>query len=394
MADAAVQKEKAGSFGADISAGDKSDTSKKGKKRAPPPKVGNSKSTDGAAISGLGLGSPEGPRLSGAVSTVKAGDPPGHSMGDIVKMLNVIQQNQSKQDEKIDKMGERVDEVYNSYGYSYAYDYDDYGESYEEQYDESVDEDSGEPAAKRQHSVTDEVSLDFNNKFVNAGKKLQIKESLDNCVDDHLAKLVNDWFQEGIEEDGYNDLVKKLTRPKNATALVVVKTNQMVWDFLSPMIRTGDKKLQNVQASIVKGAISLAKMANVMGQSENPEMSELLSTVMESLALFGHANRQLCMFRREAMKPDMKGEYSHLCSHNLKFTDYLFGDDVPKTVKDISDCSKISNRLGMRGSFRGRPAFRGRGRGRFQRGNRGGSQFAYGSKNFQKRSWTQSRAGK
>ena len=34
----------------------------------------------------------------------------------------------------------------------------------------------------------------------------------------------------------------------------------------------------------------------------------------------------------------------------------------------------------MRGSFRGRPAFRGRGRGRFQRGNRGGSQFAYGSK--------------
>ena len=181
MADAAVQKEKAGSFGADISAGDKSDMSKKGKKRAPPPKVSN-KSTDGAAISGLGLGSPEGPRLSGAVSTVKAGDPPGHSMGDIVKMLNVIQQNQSKQDEKIDKMGERVDEVYNSYSYSYAYDYDDYGESYEEQYDESVDEDSGEPAAKRQHSVTDEVSLDFNNKFVNAGKKLQIKESLDNCV--------------------------------------------------------------------------------------------------------------------------------------------------------------------------------------------------------------------
>ena len=123
--------------------------------------------------------------------------------------------------------------------------------------------------------------------------------------------------------------MKKLTRPKNATALVVVKTNQMVWDFLSPMIRTGDKKLQNVQASIVKGAISLTKMANVMGQSENPKMSELLSTVMESLALFGHANRQLCMFRREAMKPDMKGEYSHLCSHNLKFTDYLFGDDVP-----------------------------------------------------------------
>lgn len=110
---------------------------------------------------------------------------------------------------------------------------------------------------------------------------------------------------------------------------------------------------------------------------------------MESLALLGHANRQLCMLRRESMKPDMKGEYTHLCSHNLKYTDYLFGDDVPKTVKDITESSKISNKIGLgfRGGFRGRST-----RGRFVRGAARGrgpysSSSAYSSdaKNYQRR---------
>lgn len=107
----------------------------------------------------------------------------------------------------------------------------------------------------------------------------------------------------------------------------------------------------------------------LLGKCDNPEILDLLGNATESLALLGHANRQLCMLRRESMKPDMKGEYTHLCSHNLKYTDYLFGDDVPKTVKDITDCSKISNKIGIgyREGFRGRST-RGRARGRFVRG--------------------------
>lgn len=70
---------------------------------------------------------------------------------------------------------------------------------------------------------------------------------------------------------------------------------------------------------------------------------------MKSLALLGHANGQLCMLRRQSIKPDIKGEYIHLCSHNLKYmyVVYLLGGDVPKTVKAITDCSKISNKIGL-----------------------------------------------
>jgi hypothetical protein len=66
---------------------------------------------------------------------------------------------------------------------------------------------------------------------------------------------------------------------------------------------------------------------------------------MEALALLCQSNYQINMLRRELMKTNMKGEYSHLCSYIVKYTSYLSWDDVPKTVKEIGDCSRISNKL-------------------------------------------------
>ncbi|KAK3100116.1 hypothetical protein FSP39_015017 [Pinctada imbricata] len=412
MADAAVQREKS-AFGTEISANDPKlpDSKGKGKKRAPA-KTGQ-KSSDGVAIPESPWSVPSTSRDQGTsrpvASTSNAAStssPRAHAatsshdqMSEIVKMLNVIQQNQNKQDEKIDNMNKRVDEVYNSL--DDFYEYDDSVQGYDDTCT-NTDDSSDVPAAKQprideNRNVCDVTEAGTSNKFADAGKKLQVKEVIDEDVDSHLAKLINDWFHEGMEEDSYNDVTKKLTRPNNVSALKVVKTNQMVWDFLSPNSRTNDKKLQNVQQALIKGATGLTKLADVIGKSDNEEMSELLTPALESLAMFGHANRLICMFRREAMKPDMKGEYSHLCSHNLKFTDYLFGDDVPKTVKDISDCSKISNRVGIKNSFRGRPSYRGRGRGRFPRSSRGAlqqSSSTYGAKNWHKRSWTQTKPSK
>ena len=319
----------------------------------------------------------------------------------ILKILQTIQTNQKSQDDKIAKMNSKVDELYN-----YGYEYSEYDESEVDNasvcqgnddenanvtVDEFADGNNNEPPCKKQ-KVTP-----TNNKFANAGKKLHVKEVCDDSVDEELAKLVNDWFREGMEEGGHTDLIKTLNRPANATSLVTVLTNQMVWDFLSPSTRTNDKKMQNVQTSLIKGSIALTKLTQKMGKLDAPEVLDLIGNAMEALALLGHANRQLCMFRREAMKPDMKGEYSHLCSHNLQFTDFLFGDDVPKTVKDITDCSRISNRVGLNsgrgGGYRGRFSTRGRGRGRYMRGHgasRGRGGYGYGdSKNYSRRGQSQ-----
>ncbi|ESP03479.1 hypothetical protein LOTGIDRAFT_171416 [Lottia gigantea] len=176
--------------------------------------------------------------------------------------------------------------------------------------------------------------------FAQAEKKLKLKDLCDVQINQDLASLINNWFRDGVDDDRYNELI-------NCESLVTAKTNQLVWDFLSQYTRTMDKRIQNAQTSIIKGAVSLSKITDTLGSGQSMDVNHVLKQAMESLALFGHANKQLCFIRRDMMKPDMRGEYLHLCSH----TDILFGDDVSKTVKDISDCSRISNKIG---AFQGR----------------------------------------
>lgn len=106
----------------------------------------------------------------------------------------------------------------------------------------------------------------------------------------------------------------------------------------------------------------------------------------DSLALLGHANRQMNMTRRDLIKPELRYEYLHLCAQSVPYTAWLFGDDISKTAKEIEDCSKIGHKLqysNRGGTFRGRMRDRLRGRRPRGRGNYSNSAYnpSYGYSN-------------
>ena len=45
------------------------------------------------------------------------------------------------------------------------------------------------------------------------------------------------------------------------------------------------------------------------------------------------------------MKPEIGKHYASLCSLQIPFTDYLFGDDLQNQLKDIGDVNKIGLKL-------------------------------------------------
>ena len=49
--------------------------------------------------------------------------------------------------------------------------------------------------------------------------------------------------------------------------------------------------------------------------------------------------------RREALKPQISKDYAHLCAQKVNFTDSVFGDDVTKQSKDITDDNKVTHKL-------------------------------------------------
>ena len=316
---------------------------------------------------------------------------------EILSILKTMQDSIIKQGEKVDSLNSRMGQMENTSYDDYGYNLDSYDPCYEEgeiTETRGIEQECRLSAAKR---PGDEMS-----RFDSMTKKFRSMEHVDTEVDTTLAENVNELFHKGIDEDRYEELVKdeNNARPENCEGLSVVKTNRLIWDAVSHNSRLNDKKLQNIELSVIKAATILTKTVNNMASIEKD--CDLITPMIDGcnnvLALLGHTNRQINLARKDFLKPDLKYEYAHLCNHSVPYTTELFGDDVGKQARDIEDTNKLGTRL-QKGGFvdnRGRPGFRGRqrsrGRGFPSRGRPYNATSSYGqvapgypAKNYQRR---------
>ncbi|PFX17002.1 hypothetical protein AWC38_SpisGene18697 [Stylophora pistillata] len=121
----------------------------------------------------------------------------------------------------------------------------------------------------------------------------------------------------------------------------------------NPLITKLTKTLQltqHVQKSLTKGVIVVVSEVNkLMGNSET-QKEDTVSALMDGVLLSENANQELNYRRRELMMPQLNTNYRHLCSPSNPATAELFGDDLPKAVKDTSDTNRLSSKLTKDGS--------------------------------------------
>ena len=58
-----------------------------------------------------------------------------------------------------------------------------------------------------------------------------------------------------------------------------------------------------------------------------------------------HTNWKLNMKRRELIKPDLNPPYTRLCKEDIKPSAKLFGDDLPKHLKDMAEAKKVGQQM-------------------------------------------------
>lgn len=84
-------------------------------------------------------------------------------------------------------------------------------------------------------------------------------------------------------------------------------------------------------------------LQNVSGSSN----SNLIIQSVDVIALLGHVNTLLAQLRREQIKPALEQEYSTICSAEVPLTSqYLFGEELAKQLRDASESCQISNSVG------------------------------------------------
>lgn len=72
--------------------------------------------------------------------------------------------------------------------------------------------------------------------------------------------------------------------------------------------------------------------------------------------MLSHANFELNLRRRELIRPFLRDEYRHLCSSTVPAVPELFGEDVPKLVRDLTEVNKVGRLVNRgKGAYRYRP---------------------------------------
>ena len=203
-----------------------------------------------------------------------------------------------------------------------------------------------EPAAKRPKS--DEAGQSTENELIlgQLEKDFDLAEHKVAEINTNLAAIVSKLLKEKTEEDKLTEIEKRYPAPKNCDRLAETRVNLAIWNNLSEKARTADIKLQKVQKSFVKGATAVVSVVNnLITASGMPSKNEVVNNLMDGMLLLANANMELNVRRREALRPELHASYRYLCAPSNPISSELFGDDLPKAVKDITDTNRITSKL-------------------------------------------------
>lgn len=177
--------------------------------------------------------------------------------------------------------------------------------------------------------------------------KFAVPANVGHTINSEIANSTAYMIANPLEDKTIGDTQNKYPPPKNIPFLDPPKVNATIWENLQPPTRSRDLKIQRVQKSLTRG---ISAMVNALSESE-VQPSE---TQQDALALLCNANYELNLLRREFLKPDMGPKFAHVCKPSTPITSHLFGDDLAKRVKELTDEQRVTSGVMKQSSAKNR----------------------------------------
>ena len=156
-----------------------------------------------------------------------------------------------------------------------------------------------------------------------------------------LASIVNKCFSNPISYDTVITKQDSYMTPNNCESVRVPRCNDEVWALCDKYIKKKDTRLTNIQRALVSASTAVARVTDELMKSFTSKgkqplpLKDMVTSLTDAVSLMGHASHQTSLRRRDNMVPILKRDYAALKSPNVPVTSLLFGDDLPKTVKDL-----------------------------------------------------------
>ena len=164
-------------------------------------------------------------------------------------------------------------------------------------------------------------------------------------ISERLANVVAKKITTDYDLDQRKEILSKYKTPQNCDELYVPRINPEIWEKLKPFARKKDIKVSVLQDILVKVTSAISLVTDDLLQSRErklkPNYQVLISRLIDSVALLGHANKELSFKRKEALRPHLSSDFKPACSRNFKPEKYLFGNDLAKTLQQIKATSQV-----------------------------------------------------
>jgi hypothetical protein len=171
-------------------------------------------------------------------------------------------------------------------------------------------------------------------------------------INERLAKIVNEGICARINEEKRKDLLAKHFKPANCDSLQVPRINKGIWTSLGRKARGSDLKLQNSQTLVCKAFYPLLHLMDLLMskttnkvETKSTDVRNALMLANDTFKIMQMAFSDLSQRRRDFLKPEMAKEFKTLCSVDNPVTSKLFGDDLDKQIKEITDARRVSKKV-------------------------------------------------
>ena len=137
--------------------------------------------------------------------------------------------------------------------------------------------------------------------------------------------------------------------PENINGLEANKENSAIWRQIVHQTESFDLKLQSLQKLILKSLSVLSKTGNTLyehrSEKDFTKLVALVKATIKSCAdtavFLVKATIDILTYRREKIKPELNQNYRHISVEKSEHPKHLFGDDLPKILKDVAETNKV-----------------------------------------------------
>ena len=169
-------------------------------------------------------------------------------------------------------------------------------------------------------------------------------------VNEGVANRVNSACTKRPAKEQFSLIQKKYLRPENCDFLKAPRVNPELWGDLQDKTKSRECSFQSFRKNLIKGITPVVQLASkVVDAKKSKEgiisLNDVYDLIVDALTLLGNSVYEFSMKGREMLKSEVAPAYKSLCHESQPITTMLFGDELPQSIRNISQVKRMAAKV-------------------------------------------------